>query len=135
MVAPLAVGAAVPAVSRWARMKTLATSSVSASSRSWAVSVPRSGRTDRPFRAPGSLRDANHGATLDSTFAIGLPYLFSDTHGLFDQCLNNFAFGHGLDDFALHENLALAVSGRHAQVCFACLTWAIDDAAHDGHPE
>ena len=85
------------------------------------MSAPARTRTDIPAGPGSSLRDANHGATLDSIFAIGLPHLFRDTHGLFDQCLNNLALRNSLDDFALHKDLALAVAGGNAEVRFACL--------------
>ena len=40
--------------------------------------------------------------------------------------------GHGLDDLALDEDLALAVAGGDAEVGLAGLARAVDDAAHDG---
>src|SRR5688572_5186645 len=41
--------------------------------------------------------------TLDRLHALG------DPHGLFDEGLDDLALGDGLDDFALDEDLALAV--------------------------
>ena len=40
--------------------------------------------------------------------------------------------GHGLDDLALDEDLALAVAGGDAEVGLAGLARTVDDAAHDG---
>src|SRR6476661_4264583 len=128
MLAPPAVGDAVPADSRCERMKTLATASRCASASNCPVSAPPRTRTTTPGSAP-SLRDANHGATLDSIFAIGVPHLFSDAHGLFDQCLHNLILRDSLDDLALHENLALAVARGDTEVSLAGLARTVDDAA------
>lgn len=46
-----------------------------------------------------------------------------------------WVFGHGLDDLALDEDLALAIAGGHAEVGFACLARTVDDATHDGHSD
>src|SRR2546425_1013308 len=40
-----------------------------------------------------------------------------------------------LDDLALDEDRALAVARRHTQIGLAGLARAVDDAAHDGHPQ
>jgi hypothetical protein len=45
------------------------------------------------------------------------------------------ALGHRLDDLALDEDLALAVAGGDSEVGLAGLARAVDDAAHDGHPQ
>src|SRR5688572_3219026 len=135
ILAPPLVGAAVPVAPRWASMKTLLTGSRCASSLRTPLSAPSRVRTEIPAGQEPSLRDANHGATLDSIFAIGLPHLFSDTHGLFDQCLNNLALGHSLDDFTLHKDLALAVAGSNAKISLTGLTGTIHHAAHNGHPQ
>src|SRR5215475_4340076 len=54
---------------------------------------------------------------------------------LLDERLDDLRLGDGLDDLALDEDLSLAVAGRDAEVGLACLTRAVDDAAHDGHPQ
>ncbi len=45
---------------------------------------------------------------------------------------DDLRLGHGLDDLALDEDLALAVAGGDAQVGLAGLARTVDDAAHDG---
>src|SRR3989449_6463814 len=51
------------------------------------------------------------------------------------RSLDDRVLGHGLDDLALDEDLALAVAGRDAEVGLAGLARAVDDAAHDGDAE
>src|SRR3978361_2324969 len=57
-------------------------------------------------------------------------FFAGDSHRLFDQRFDDLVFRHGLDDFALDENLALAVTRRDAQVGFARFTRAVADATH-----
>src|SRR6478609_4287075 len=134
MLAAPAVGDAVAAASRCERMKTLATASRCASASSCPVSAPPRTRTTTPGAA-SSLRDANHGATLDSIFAIGVPHLFCDTHGFFDQCLNNLILRDSLDDLAPDKDLALAVAGGNAEIGLSGLAGTIDHAAHNCHAQ
>src|SRR5690554_36608 len=54
---------------------------------------------------------------------------------LLDQRGDDVRLGNCLDDLALDEDLALAVAGCDTQVGFASLPWAVDDTAHDGHPQ
>ena len=49
-----------------------------------------------------------------------------------EEGLDDPVFGHGFDDFAANEDLALAVAGGDAKVGFACFAGAVDDTAHDG---
>src|SRR4051794_38005154 len=56
-------------------------------------------------------------------------------HGLLDERLHDLRLRHGLDDLALDEDLPLAVARGDAQVGLAGLARAVDDAAHDGHPQ
>lgn len=58
--------------------------------------------------------------------------LSCDAVGLFDESLDDHGLGHGLDDLALDEDLALAVAAGHTEVGLTGFTGTIDDAAHDG---
>ena len=49
------------------------------------------------------------------------------------QRFHNLVFRHGLNDFALDENLSLAVAGCHTQIGFTGLARTVDDAAHNSH--
>src|SRR3954452_4481687 len=100
---------------------------------------PRSGPTastpasvTRPATASGSPRccrnTADHvlvvtprSADRDGRFAGGL-HAFGEPHRLLDQRLDDLRLGHGLDDLAAHEDLALPVAGRHAEIGLARLT-------------
>src|SRR6478609_2702141 len=62
----------------------------------------------------------------------GLAHLLGEAHGLLDEGLDDLRLGHGLDDLALDEDLALAVARRDAEVGLTGLPRAVDDAAHDG---
>src|SRR6478735_6778607 len=64
-----------------------------------------------------------------------LAHLLGEAHGLLDEGLDDLRLGHGLDDLALDEDLALAVAGGDAEVGLARLAGPVDDAAHDGHPQ
>src|SRR6476661_4517907 len=64
-----------------------------------------------------------------------LAHLLGEAHGLLDEGLDDPRLGHGLDDLALDEDLALAVAGGHAEVGLAGLARTVDDAAHDGHAQ
>src|SRR6478672_4882062 len=64
-----------------------------------------------------------------------LAHLLGEAHGLLDEGLDDLRLGHGLDDLALDEDLALAVAGGHAEVGLAGLARTVDDAAHDGHAQ
>src|SRR5258705_12489116 len=56
--------------------------------------------------------------------------LVSDSHGLFDQSLDDLRLRHGLDDLTLDEDLPLAVSGRDTEAGLTRLTRTVHDAAH-----
>src|SRR5262245_6179245 len=56
--------------------------------------------------------------------------LLSDSHGLFDQRLDDLRLRHGLDHLTLDEDLPLAITGRDAEVRLARFTGTIDDTAH-----
>src|SRR5690242_850424 len=62
---------------------------------------------------------------------LGGDHLGVELHGLVDQGLDDLRLGHGLDDLAADEDLALAVAGGDAQVGFAGLARAVDHTAHD----
>jgi hypothetical protein len=69
-----------------------------------------------------------------SAHLLGDPHV----HRLFDGLLERSprsGLGHGLDDLALDEDLALAVAGGDAEVGLAGLAGAVDDAAHHGHAQ
>src|SRR6478735_4345776 len=65
----------------------------------------------------------------------GLAHLLGEAHGLLDERLDDLRLGHGLDDLALDEDLALAVAGGDAEIGLAGLARTVDDAAHDGHAQ
>ena len=50
-----------------------------------------------------------------------LAHLLGEAHGLLDERLDDLRLGHGLDDLALDEDLALAVAGGDAEVGLAGL--------------
>src|SRR3954464_12193302 len=123
--------AAVPLDSTRPARTQAATGSV-ASSRCTALSSASS-RT----RAVGvrSTEDAGGSADADDGRSGRQAHLLGDTHGLFDEGLDDLRLGDGLDDLALHEDLALPVAGGHAEVGLAGLAGAVDDTAHDRDPQ
>src|ERR1700744_2246957 len=62
-------------------------------------------------------------------------HLGGQSHGLFDQRLDDLRFGHGFDHFTADEDLALAVTRGNAEVGLASLPRAVDHTAHHGHPQ
>src|SRR6476646_8803777 len=89
------------------------------------TSTPLSGRTalvarsaDGDGRSPGP--------------AVGERRL---AHRLLDQRLHDLRLGHGLDDLAPDEDLALAVAGGDTQVGLPGLAGPVHDAAHHRDPQ
>src|SRR5690554_6809163 len=58
-------------------------------------------------------------------------HVLREARGLLDQRRHDLRLGHGLDDLALDEDLALAVAGCDTQVGLASFTRSVHDAAHD----
>src|SRR6476469_4335578 len=131
-------------------------------SASWSASTvlpaPSKPSTATETRSPGRsarTRDARSRRTAYLTVAVtgvrtsadadaggpgrlvvdGLAHLLGEAHGLLDERLDDLRLGHGLDDLALHEDLALAVAGGDAEVGLAGLARTVDDAAHDRDPQ
>ena len=61
--------------------------------------------------------------------------LIGNAHGLFNEGFHDLVFRHGANDLALNKDLPLAIAGSNAEVSIACLTRAVDHAAHDGHAQ
>src|SRR5262245_21903576 len=77
-------------------------------------------------------------ASADSDTGLGSVdglHALGDPHGLFDQGLHDLRLGHGLDDLALDEDLALAVARRRSEVGLAGLPRTVHDAAHHRDPQ
>src|SRR5437879_1401792 len=62
-------------------------------------------------------------------------HVLSDPDSLFDEGLHDLRLGHRLDDLALDEDLALAVTGGDAEIGLARLSRAVHDAAHHRDPQ
>src|SRR5690606_36371036 len=67
--------------------------------------------------------------------AFGVAVLLGDAQGLGDEGLDDLWFGDGLDDLPLHEDLSLAVAGRHREVGLPRLARAVHDASHHRDPQ
>ena len=76
--------------------------------------------------------DHDRAGGIDGDLTVGL-HLGGDIVRYGEQRVDALVFGHGLDDLALDEDLALAIAGGHAEVGLACLARTVDDAAHNSH--
>src|SRR6476619_4192919 len=131
-------------------------------SASWSASTvlpaPSKPSTATATRSPGRsarTRDARSRRTAYLTVAVtgvrtsadadaggpgrlvvdGLAHLLGEAHGLLDERLDDLRLGHGLDDLALDEDLALAVAGGDPEIGLTGLTGSVHDAAHHGDPQ
>src|SRR4051812_36429715 len=96
------------------------------------VSSSPGGRRTPASAAPDRSADGDDGRAGGDALVGLLP---GQPQGLLDEGLDDLGLGAGLDALALDEDLALAVAGGHAEVGLAGLARAVDDAAHDGHPQ
>ena len=78
------------------------------------------------------LRHHHRSCGVDGHLSVRF-HLRGDLLRFDQQRFHNLVFRHGLNDFALDENLSLAVAGCHTQIGFTGLARTVDDAAHNSH--
>src|SRR3954466_34710 len=101
-------------------------------------SCPRTSSTSPTSRSSSSRSELVRSIDIPRRLGLlgaRLGALFGQTHCLFHERLDDLGFGHGLDDFATHEDLALAVAGRHAEVGLARLAGPVHHTTHDRNAE
>src|SRR5215211_9374673 len=97
----------------------------------------RDGRAACRARSSPPVQDRSTSAPDDFWRAgrtPGHPVLLGQQLGLVHQGVDDLGLGHGADDLAVAEDLALALARGHAHVGLAGLPGAVDDAAHDRDP-
>src|SRR3954447_15116894 len=112
------------ATGSWASNRSTAGSSSSPRTRAVCVrSIVEAGGWPARRSGDGDDRRPGGGAVLR--------LLPGEPHGFLDERLDDLRLGNGLDDLALHEDLALAVARGDTEVGLAGLARAVHDAPHD----